>query len=402
MAEAKWMALAAAYAAADDAVPVPPADPVPAPPAADAPPPDPSDAAADAPLPDSEPEESSGRSGSKTSFGKYNLLGKVEADRKTATASAENLIGKDQLKAFKDQLVALRKKQAQGDAVIVTVLKLNKLTQYHLIRTLGIGHQRLKRVLAANPGLSTGPSNRKTEQEKEAARQYVNAVKSEQGLACTHKQQREYLLEGDFTDMHKAYVKDQQAAKLCFYGYDYFFNVISTVRSWLRRARLRQDECDACMRITMMLKFDSGMTPERREALIREKESHYNESKTQRAAYNTTMKKLRDSWNDPAPVAEPLLLDLADADHPRPVVKACTKARNGVQWSEDYAGSLTDPFWGTQRPNSDYWTSNKVIHAYVCADTTRGHNFVYCYDELSAGKGADAVATLRWLHITRY
>ena len=45
------------------------------------------------------------------------------------------------------------------------------------------------------------------------------------------------------------------------------------------------------------------------------------------------------------------------------------------------------------------WSGPNLLgHLLVHADVTRNRNFVYGYDERKAGKGGDALASLRWTH----
>eukprot|EP00665_Eupelagonemidae_sp_cell47_P011579 gene11579-1701_t len=244
------------------------------------------------PLPPSD-DEQVGHKG----WGKYGndldtpKLTRQQQSAKTAYAAAEGLIGKATAAAFKRQLDEHKTKkltpavQAEGDAIIRTMLDLGKLTKYHFVNAFGVGYQRFNRVSAAS-GKAPAQANRKTDEEKCKVEEYINAVDTEQGLACTHKAQREYLLEGDLVELHTKYVKEEIAAGRSPYAYDYFFNIVSKVRPFLRKARLRTDMCNACMRIDNLLKNDPNMTPEQRELLLAEKKLHYEESKAQREAYN--------------------------------------------------------------------------------------------------------------------
>ena len=66
---------------------------------------------------------------------------------------------------------------------------------------------------------------------------------------------------------------------------------------------------------------------------------------------------------------------------------------------EDYGGSLTVSHFGFSHPSVDYYNSNLMLHNFVVPDITKNVNYICCYDERAAGKGADAVCSLRMRHI---
>lgn len=65
---------------------------------------------------------------------------------------------------------------------------------------------------------------------------------------------------------------------------------------------------------------------------------------------------------------------------------------------EDYGGNFVLPSFGNVRPGSDYYASKLSINVFVISDVSRGSNKVFIYDQRCAGKGADAVCSMRLLH----
>jgi hypothetical protein len=325
--------------------------------------------------------------------------GEQRSKTQLAEKAAEKLLGADMFQEYKRQLD--RVEGTEKDVIIRMLIGLGKLSMYHLQEAFHIGRQRVARVMATDPALRL-QTVRKSDEVIRVCQQYIREQPAEQGYACTHRQQREYLLEGHFRSLWQKYKKLEEDAGRKFFGYDRFYVILTTVRPLLRSSRLREDECDACVRISNLLKYDTSLTPERRAELEAEKLQHFSESKVQREAYNDLIKTFSKQWDDPAPVQDPLIIDLPEHATALRQRGGDDQQRRGVVWSEDYGESLADPVWADRRPSSDHWTSNLLLYMYVSADTSRGTNYVYCYDERSAGKGADAVASLRWLHLANY
>ena len=62
---------------------------------------------------------------------------------------------------------------------------------------------------------------------------------------------------------------------------------------------------------------------------------------------------------------------------------------------EDFMGSIAVPIYGHERPSSDYFNSNLMLHAFVVANIGSKTNYVWCFDERGQGKGADCMCSLR-------
>eukprot|EP00662_Eupelagonemidae_sp_cell21_P024186 gene24186-11713_t len=196
-------------------------------------------------------------------------------------------------------------------------------------------------------------------------------------------------------------------------------------RAMLRSSRLRQDLCDVCMRIKNMLgviedqiAHDTRLNDSQKEQLRQrveelkeEQKGHDKASETQRRAMNDHVKEHCDKWADELPPVAwpPILHEMPDVGDKGPTEKEQQKndhdekgkklrSRRVLVCCQDYGQSVTIPTYKTARPSVDHWTSNLLGHIFIHADLTRNRNFVYGYDERVAGKGADALATLRWLH----
>lgn len=74
-----------------------------------------------------------------------------------------------------------------------------------------------------------------------------------------------------------------------------------------------------------------------------------------------------------------------------------TKREVNLQ-ADDFAGNLVLPYYGKNRPSIDYYLSNLNIYMFVISDLVLDVDFVYCYDERTAGKDGDALCSLRLFH----
>jgi hypothetical protein len=66
--------------------------------------------------------------------------------------------------------------------------------------------------------------------------------------------------------------------------------------------------------------------------------------------------------------------------------------------AEDFGRGYAMPFYGYQRPSSDYFNSNLTLNNFVIADVSSGNHKVLLYDERAQGKDANALCSLRMLH----
>eukprot|EP00664_Eupelagonemidae_sp_cell27_P009586 gene9586-8487_t len=107
----------------------------------------------------------------------------VERRIKKATESAVELVGKDMVETFKDQLKGTEGRAQRGarDKVIISMLQRKKFTVYHLQNAFSIGFQRIERLVKEHPDLAP-PTSRKTDDVKLDTQEFVIHIKSEQGF----------------------------------------------------------------------------------------------------------------------------------------------------------------------------------------------------------------------------
>eukprot|EP00662_Eupelagonemidae_sp_cell21_P003456 gene3456-8160_t len=346
---------------------------------------------------------------------------KADTD-KTVERVTKMLGGKEQFDALKKRFKDCAGNRVKEDGIIIAVLTQHAFGEREMHAICGLGPQRWKRIKGENPGLVKKDGQFSAE-ELQRAKDAINGWETECGFACKHRAQREYLLKGSFENNHAEYKAEQVDAGHRALGYSRFYVLITSERPMLRSTRLRQDLCDVCARIKNMLEViegqiahDTRLTDPQKEQLRQrveemkeEQKAHDKASETQRRAMNDHVKEHCAKWTDePPPVAWPPVL------HEMPDVGG--KGENEVQNNDldekgkklrsrrvlvccqDYGQSVTIPTYKTARPSIDHWTSNLLGHIFIHADLTRNRNFVYGYDERVAGKGADALATLRWLH----
>ena len=65
---------------------------------------------------------------------------------------------------------------------------------------------------------------------------------------------------------------------------------------------------------------------------------------------------------------------------------------------EDFAGNFTSPWYGSVRPDADYYASKLKLYCFIIADISRNVNYVKLYDERAMGKDANALCSLRFVH----
>jgi hypothetical protein len=91
------------------------------------------------------------------------------------------------------------------------------------------------------------------------------------------------------------------------------------------------------------------------------------------------------------PVPNAIILDTIDDAPPDPIDDAFPEIQIQIE------GSFPLPFYGHQRPSTDYFNSNLMMQNFIISDITTNRNNVLIYNERGQGKGADALCSLRLL-----
>jgi len=91
----------------------------------------------------------------------------------------------------------------------------------------------------------------------------------------------------------------------------------------------------------------------------------------------------------------PEYMDDSDSDNPDAEEAAACEVK---LMAEDFGQGMPIPHYGLNRPASDYFNSNLMLHMFVMADITRRKHNVKLYDERLMGKDKDALCSLRIAH----
>ena len=74
----------------------------------------------------------------------------------------------------------------------------------------------------------------------------------------------------------------------------------------------------------------------------------------------------------------------------------CNNKCSIIIQAEDYGGNLPMPWFSLQRPSKDYFTSNLNLYSFIICNITNANNYLYVYDERTAGKDCNALCSLRF------
>jgi hypothetical protein len=156
--------------------------------------------------------------------------------------------------------------------------------------------------------------------------------------------------------------------------------------------RSKQDECDACIRLNLIIKNELATPTERENARI-ELEQHNTAARDQRRAISSFSKEYINTLLLPVTALASVLPDHLDSDE----IGELNKPTTGevLFLAEDFGQGIALPYYGVTRPSCDYFNSNLMLNLYIMADVTRNEHNVFLYDERAMGKGKDALCSLR-------
>ena len=213
---------------------------------------------------------------------------------------------------------------------------------------------------------------------------------------------------GDYVNVMKTKVPPAREM-----SYERWLQYMHSMFPQIRLARSKEDKCDACVALNIEL-ADPDLTPERRQELEEVKKTHIDEAVIQRRAVSAFCREFVKGHDPNQILANEILPDYLDSDLPDHEHDVELEQSGEEQAAnddecvvpgivrvipEDYGGSIPVPHFGFSRPSVDYYNSNLMLHNFVVPDVTTNVNHIYCYDERAAGKGADAVCSLRMRHI---
>lgn len=297
--------------------------------------------------------------------------------------------------------------EQQRDGMILSALA-GDWSYVEIVSFYGVGAGRVKRLRSTQPDLPAKKqkSNELSPEDTQFLQEFIAGLATEPGMPCAHRKAREYLDDGDsLREKHRKYAAKCEERGKRAVSKSVFFRHLHSQRPLLRPARLRQDVCNACFRLNLYIQ-DTTLTDEERDAYRQQRAVHVDEAVNQRRSMNALIAEY--VGVDEQPLEPPCVEDLdsgtdddddeTDRDSALAPREAARLGRSVEIECEDYGQSLTMPFYGLSRPNVDYFHSDLHVHMFVIANVTQAKDYVYLYDERAAGKGGDALCSLRWLY----
>ena len=223
----------------------------------------------------------------------------------------------------------------------------------------------------------------------------------EPGLPCTHKPLQVYLPEGtNFLIVHKSYVEllaKEHGGRLKPVKYKQFLAMRKKFWPQVKQCRREEDVCDGCFRIETLL-LDKTLTDSEREALKLQKTGHLKDARDQRRIVSALTETLYAQHTGGGAAVKPITLDLT-LDDPEVAIQQPSQTVEMSATAQDFGGSFPIPWYGKTRPGSDFYLSNFNVNNFVISDLETGKQYIYIYTEEYGGKGADAVCSMRLLHL---
>eukprot|EP00171_Calliarthron_tuberculosum_P005512 IDg5512t1 len=187
----------------------------------------------------------------------------------------------------------------EGNGLILCLLSLG-LTSHEVRGVLGsVGDNRIHKLQKfdmenppthANSGRK--PKHAFTNEELQAIKDDAMTWEVEDGFPCAHRQPMQYIATPGATwkSLHELYTqKIKGIPDILPAKYHRWTQYIHLWFPNLRLSRTQEDMCSCCERIRIAL-MDPELTDEMKSDLIRNKETHLDEARTQRALMNTIVK----------------------------------------------------------------------------------------------------------------
>ena len=247
---------------------------------------------------------------------------------------------------------------------------------------------------------------------------FLNSLDVENGYPCMHRRMKRYSAEYDtYFELWTAYVEYSPplTENLRKMKRTTFLKYLRKVHPDFALKRAKEDECDTCIRLKMIIE-DPRSSEEEQDEAQKGLEKHNGDSRVMRVAMKAaisefgrqvliseneiTVKEIFQKSVDRLPENlddNPLENDVVTEDN---AIDLNSKPSVLLQ-CEDYGGNFCLPWYGSRRPCVDYYLSNLAIYMFVISNLTSGKNSVYLYDERSMGKNCDALCSLRFIYHLR-
>ena len=392
-----------------------------------------------------------------------------EVKKNDARQRAIALLGQSRITAIQEKWNSLNTLQhgekGDGDLAdgILTCLQKCGMSNIMIRSILPCGGSRLQRVRHKNSN-----AERETPKRSHALNDvsvnlfklFIKSLDVEDGFPCPHRRPKQYvtkdnkattwkILHQDYTtyvNKEKEKISNEHVKKQVR---TLALNTFREYRGWIFPghclSRKKEDVCDHCMRLKLVL--ENELTPtEEKEQARKELEMHQDAAICQRRALKAFTKEYLGSLLLPCqPVRMPDYID-GDSDGEEEEENRNSATEDTVQvavdhashlqslesdnspldrvdrvleqvgtsrstggatanndpshWdallvAEDYGQGIPFPFFGFRRPQSDYFHCNLMNNVFVLADMSRKKSNVFLYDERCMGKDKDALCSLR-------
>jgi hypothetical protein len=286
------------------------------------------------------------------------------------------------------------------DGILISAMANKDLSFAETREIFQVGYPRLKRISEYKTTPSPEHFARKhatTEESLSILQQARDQWLLEDGYPCEHKKPRLYFVDeknswkivhAEYCTLYQGIEKKNPLTKVIAYKtfcqYRRFF--------WpdVHLSRLKEDECDSCVRLSIITKF--GETEEERQNAKNLLEKHVGAAREQRRAISSFTKAYIKGL---LPREKDVSLGLPDFLDSEGDLMSSLPSSQVVCLAEDYGSGVAMPHYGSVRPGSDYFNSNLTMNMYVQCDLGSNEHHVTLYDERCMGKGADALCSLR-------
>ena len=239
----------------------------------------------------------------------------------------------------------------------------------------------------------------------------------ELGYPCSHRKMKRYSVKFDsYKELWVAYTlyspplqeKRRKMKQSTFQKY------LRGVHPDFALKRVKEDECDTCIRLKMIIGDPRSTMQEKLEAQEC-LSKHNSDSREMRIAMQTAIMEFGEQ--SITSTSDLGVLDIFEQSVQRlpefidqkfegnDVLcvhgpDLCGKPTVQLQ-CEDYGGNFCLPWYGSKRPCMDYYMSNLAIYMFVISNLSTGINSIHLYDERTMGKNADALCSLRFIYHMR-
>lgn len=297
---------------------------------------------------------------------------------------------------------------ARANGLLTTVIAAG-VNQRLLSKLFGIGCNRFNTIkeYGSKPRKTSYNPNKVTTEQLAMMQVCRDAIPvDDEGFACNHRCQMQYIGDPDMTSIEKIYQKyyvvDTFGVKGKRMALPTFRKYWATFHSDLRFKQLKEDECDTCIELNLAL-TDANLSIKEKERIRGLLSMHRNVAKELRIGMREAIKIYANNFigdNIDESGRESLnrsvdRIPLFSDESITETTEESLAASKVWLMCQDFAGNFPLPFYGAERPGKDYYLSNLATYVFVASDLSRNRNNIYIYDERGMGKDGNAMCSLR-------